>query len=66
MARLNALGVLDVADVNTVSAELASLEGFKQARWLKPASKDLMQPGPRLARGLAELFQLLHPNVPVP
>ncbi len=53
--------VLDVADVDTGKALLQSLPGLKQARWVKPATKDLLQPGPSLHRGLLELESLLYP-----
>jgi iron complex transport system substrate-binding protein len=54
--------VLDAADVDTGKAALQSLPGLKQARWIKPASKDLLQPGPSLQHGLLELEALLYPH----
>ena len=53
--------VLDAADVDTGKEALKSLPGLKQARWLKPGSKDLLQPGPALQHGLLELEALLYP-----
>ena len=53
--------VLDAADVDTGKDVLRSLPGLKQARWVKPASKDLLQPGPSLQHGLLELETLLYP-----
>ena len=53
--------VLDFADVDTGKATLQALPGLKQARWLEPPSKDLLQPGPTLHRGLLELEALLYP-----
>jgi iron complex transport system substrate-binding protein len=45
----------------------ARLPGLQQARWVKLPSDDLLHPGPKLGRGLEELFQLLHPeNEPGP
>jgi iron complex transport system substrate-binding protein len=53
--------VVDAADVDTGREALQSLPGLKQARWVKPLSKDLLQPGPSLAHGLLELEALLYP-----
>lgn len=54
--------VVDAADVDTGKEALQSLPGLKQARWVKPVSKDLLQPGPSLANGLLELEALLYPS----
>jgi iron complex transport system substrate-binding protein len=54
--------VLDAADVDTGKAALQALPGLRQARWVKPPSKDLLQPGPSLQRGLLELEALLYPR----
>jgi iron complex transport system substrate-binding protein len=43
------------------SARLRRLPGFRQARWVRRTSEDLMHPGPRLGRGLEELSRLLYP-----
>jgi iron complex transport system substrate-binding protein len=43
--------------------KLQSLPGLKEARWVRLPSLDLLHPGPRLAEGLDELFQLLHPEL---
>ncbi len=51
--------VLDAADVSTAKDGLRGL--LKSARWVKPKSKDLLQPGPGLGRGLLELEGLLYP-----
>ena len=53
--------VLDAADVDTGKEALQALPGLKQARWLKPRSKNLLQPGPSLDIGLLELEALLYP-----
>ncbi|MBS1150286.1 MAG: hemin transporter substrate-binding protein [Myxococcaceae bacterium] len=54
--------VVDVADVDIGKAALQALPGLKQARWVKPPSKDLLQPGPALQNGLLELEALLYPR----
>ena len=54
--------VVDAADVSTGKEALQSLPGLRQARWVKPLSKDLLQPGPALANGLLELEALLYPR----
>ncbi len=51
--------VLDAADVASGKESLQGL--LKSARWVKPKSKDLLQPGPGLGRGLLELEALLYP-----
>ncbi len=42
--------------------KLSRLAGLRQARWVKLQSQDLLHPGPSLARGLEELYRLLHPD----
>ena len=44
--------------------KLSRLPGLRQARWVQLGSKDLLHPGPSLARGLEELFRLLHAGAP--
>lgn len=59
----NADLIIDSGAVMAPGAEtLANLPALKRARWVKLSSKSLLQPGPRLARGLEELFALLHPE----
>ena len=53
--------VIDASDTSLGSEKLKDLPGLSTARWVKPPSKDLMHPGPRLGAGLEELFLLLHP-----
>jgi len=53
--------VVDAADVDVGKAKLAALPGLSEARWVEVPSLALLQPGPSLARGLEELFGLLHP-----
>ncbi len=52
--------IIDLADSRTGVQALRALEGLQRARWVRPASQDLLHPGPRLARGLHELFALVH------
>lgn len=56
--------VVDAADVDVGKAALRSLPGLKQARWVKPVRKDLLQPGPGLGRGLLEIEALVYPLSP--
>jgi iron complex transport system substrate-binding protein len=53
--------VIDASDTSVGREKLAALPGLKQARWVKVRSEALMQPGPRLAEGLKELYRLLYP-----
>ncbi len=41
---------------------LRALPALKGVRWVALPSQDLLHPGPHLARGLEELFRLLHPE----
>lgn len=50
--------VIDAADSMEGRAPLAALAPLKRARWVTLPSKDLMQPGPALARGLPRLCAL--------
>ena len=52
--------VIFATDDATGAERLSRLPGLKQARWVRLESKDLLHPGPGLARGLEELFRLLH------
>jgi iron complex transport system substrate-binding protein len=52
--------VVVVAGMGVGKDKLASLPGLSRARWVQLPSQALIQPGPSLARGLEELFQLLH------
>lgn len=54
--------VIDASDTGLGAEKLKDLPGLSTARWVKPPSKDLMHPGPRLGAGLEELFLLLHPD----
>jgi iron complex transport system substrate-binding protein len=54
--------VVDAADVDVGKDKLRALPGFSRARWVEVPSQALLQPGPSLARGLEELFGLLHPS----
>jgi iron complex transport system substrate-binding protein len=53
--------VIVAADDASSHEKFSRLPGLKQARWVRLESKDLLHPGPGLARGLEELFRLLHP-----
>ncbi|WP_224244612.1 ABC transporter substrate-binding protein [Hyalangium gracile] len=57
--------VVDAADVDVGKEKIQSLPGLSDARWVEVPSFALLQPGPSLARGLEELFGLLHPGVQV-
>lgn len=57
--------VVDAADVDVGKDKLRALPGLSGARWVEVPSLALLQPGPSLGRGLEELFQLLHPQVPL-
>jgi iron complex transport system substrate-binding protein len=54
--------VIDAADTSRGKETYLALPGLKQARWVKPASKELLQPGPGLGRGLEALFLAVHPD----
>ncbi len=41
--------------------KLRALSALRGVRWVALPSQDLLHPGPHLARGLTELFSLLHP-----
>lgn len=53
--------IIDAADTAAGAEKLRAVPGLSQARWVKLPSLDLLHPGPNLARGLEELFKLLHP-----
>ena len=53
--------VIDASDTSQGRKRLEGMPGLSKARWVKLPSQDLMHPGPGLARGLEELFGLLHP-----
>ncbi len=57
--------VIDAADDPAGAEKFSHLPVLKQAHWVKLVSKDLLHPGPSLARGLEELFDLIH-SVPTP
>lgn len=52
--------VIDATHATGTLEPLRSLEGLKQARWIRLTSQDLRHPGPRLAHGLEALFTLVH------
>lgn len=54
--------VVDAADVVDGKATFRSLAGLKDARWVTLPSKDMLHPGPTLAKGLLELEALLYPS----
>lgn len=56
--------VVDAADVDTGKDKTRAAPGLDTARWVDVPSLALLQPGPSLARGLEELFTLLHPVPP--
>ncbi len=56
--------VVDASHDPSRSARLRALPGLKEARWIRLPSRDLIQPGPHLGRGLEELVGLLHPAKP--
>lgn len=51
--------IIDAADSMEGKAPLEALVPLKHARWVTLPTKDLMQPGPALARGLPRLCALL-------
>lgn len=51
--------IIDAADSMEGKAPLEALVPLKHARWVTLPTKDLMQPGPALARGLPRLCGLL-------
>lgn len=54
--------VIDAAHSRTGEDVLRGLPGLKEARWVRIPTENLMHPGPGLARGLEELFALVHPD----
>jgi iron complex transport system substrate-binding protein len=58
--------VVDAADVDTGKDKVRELPELSEARWVDVPSMALLQPGPSLARGLEELFDLLHPRPAAP
>lgn len=58
--------VVDASESSLGVEAVRTLPGLKNARWVKLPSKNLMHPGPRLAQGVEELFQLLHPEEKAP
>ncbi|MFL5320415.1 MAG: ABC transporter substrate-binding protein [Myxococcaceae bacterium] len=54
--------VVNAADPDTGIDQFRSLPGLREARWLKVSGKELLFPGPRLAKGLEDLYALLHPS----
>ena len=58
--------VVDAADVDTGKDKVRDLPELSEARWVDVPSMALLQPGPSLARGLEELFELLHPRPALP
>jgi iron complex transport system substrate-binding protein len=51
--------IIDVSDVDDGRAELKAL--LKRSRWIQLQSKGLLQPGPLLAEGIAELQKAIYP-----
>jgi iron complex transport system substrate-binding protein len=54
--------VINAAADESAARKFSHLAGLKQARWVKLPSQDLLHPGPRLGRGLEEMFALLYPE----
>ncbi len=54
--------VVDASHDPSRAVRLRSLPGLKEARWIRLPSRDLIQPGPHLGRGLEELVRLLEGN----
>lgn len=52
--------VIDAAYGSSGLEKLRRLPGLREARWVKLPSERLLHPGPELAQGLAELFELIH------
>lgn len=52
--------VVNAAEPDNGIDKFKNLPGLRAARWVKVPSRDLMHPGPSLAQGLEQLFQLLH------
>ncbi len=53
--------IIDAADTSTGRDEVKRLGPMQKARWVTLPSKDLLHPGPALARGLEGLSNLLFP-----
>jgi iron complex transport system substrate-binding protein len=56
--------VVDASHDPSRAARLRTLPGLSEARYLRLPSRDLVQPGPHLGRGLEELVGLLYPDAP--
>ena len=54
--------IIDAADTATGRDEVKKLGPLKKARWVTLVSKDLLHPGPALAKGLEGLCALLFPE----
>lgn len=52
--------IVDAAYASGGRDKVKALPGLSEARWVKPSSDALLQPGPSLERGLEELAILLH------
>ena len=54
------------ASGSMAGGRLRGLPGLDAARWVRPTSEALLHPGPRLAEGLEQLFELIHAPVAQP
>lgn len=52
--------VVNAANPDNGIEKFRTLPGLKTARWAKVPGRELMHPGPSLAKGLEDLFELLH------
>lgn len=52
--------VVNAANPDNGIEKFKTLPGLRDARWVKVPGRELMHPGPSLARGLEDLFVLVH------
>jgi iron complex transport system substrate-binding protein len=56
--------VIDISHDPRAADRFRAMPGLAQARWVRLPTEDLMHPGPNLARGLEELYRLIHSEPP--
>ena len=54
--------IIDSSHDPSLGEKLRQIRGLAEARWVRISTGDLMHPGPKLARGLEDLFRVLHPG----